>query len=66
MPCYSLPQCRKRAAEIGQDGCEMFALDISAGSDDSFTKTFGRAKMFFQIRPILPGKLWHSASADRT
>jgi hypothetical protein len=66
MPCYCLPQGRNRTAEIGQDGCEMFALDISAGSDNSFAKTLGRAKMFFQIKPILPAKLWHSIPAGRT
>jgi hypothetical protein len=66
MPRYTLPQCRNRTAEIGKDGCEMFALDISAGSDDCFARTLGRAKMFFQIKPILPAKVWHSAAAGRT
>jgi hypothetical protein len=70
MPCYSLPQCCNGPAEIGEDGCEMFALDISAGSDECFAKTLGRAKMFFQIKPILPpglpARLWHSIPAGRT
>jgi hypothetical protein len=47
MPRYSLPQSRGGAAEIGEDGCEMFALDISTGSDDCFVRALGRAKMFF-------------------
>jgi hypothetical protein len=66
MPRYTLPQCRNRTAEIGEDGCEMFALDIFEGSDDCFAKTLGRAKMFFQIKPILPAELWHFAPAGRT
>jgi hypothetical protein len=63
MPCYSLPQCRSRTAEIGEDGCEMFALDIPAGSDNCFAKTLGRAKMFFQIKPILLAEVWRVISA---
>jgi hypothetical protein len=66
MPRYTLPQCRNRRAEIDEDGCEMFALDISKGSDDCFAKTLGWAKMFFQIKPILPAEPWHFASAGRT
>jgi hypothetical protein len=66
MPRYSLPQCHNRTPEFGEDGCEMFALDISPSADDCFAKTSGRAKMFFQIKPILPAKRWHSASPGRT
>jgi uncharacterized metal-binding protein len=66
MPRYTLPQCRNRAAEIGEDGCEMFALDIWGCSDNCFAKVLVRAKMFFQIKPILPAELWHSAPAGRT
>ena len=38
MPRYTLPQCRNRTAEIGEDGCEMFALDISEAADDCFAE----------------------------